>query len=195
MMASAQADAYPGASARRSASCLRRQSPQNDPDSPTSRRYAWAADGSRRAYPRSSLPAYHPLASRHTVARSVAKPRCRPSRASQASRQESLQKTRWLPHVNTTSSHMCAAGTRKWASWSPSGGASWSTTQACAPPQPWHVVATRTAGSPGTRCGIANESQMQPPHHRVRVPFTEKPRSIVEHGWASAIRPLASSAR
>ena len=41
---------------------------------------------------------------------------------------------------------------------------------------------------------MANESQTQPPHHSVRVPLTENPRSMVEKGCAIAIRPSASSA-
>ena len=47
------------------------RSPQKEPSRPTSRKYAAASAGSRRSYPRSSLPRYQPRARRHSVARSM----------------------------------------------------------------------------------------------------------------------------
>lgn len=64
---------------------------------------------------------------------------------------------------------------RKCATSLPGGGAARLTTQACGVSQAGQRVAASTSGSPWTRCGMANESQAQPPHHSVRAPMTGKP--------------------
>ena len=52
---------------------------------------------------------------RHSVPRSITYPRAEPVAASQASTQSPEQNRRWCAQVCTTSSHIRAAGTRKWA--------------------------------------------------------------------------------
>jgi hypothetical protein len=97
----------------------------------------------------------------------------------------------WFSHAWMTSFQTCAIETRKWATWSPSG--SWSpfTFHACAVPQAWQVVAIRAGAASGTRCGMAKESQAQPPHHSVVLLLTEKPKSRVANGCARTIPPPA----
>ena len=64
------------------------------------------------------------------------------------------------------SSHIRCAGTRRWATWPPSGGCSVPTGREHA----GHLVATSASPSPGSRCGSAKESRAQPPRHSVCAP-------------------------
>jgi hypothetical protein len=86
---------------------------------------------------------------------------------------------------------MWAVRARKWAIWSPGGGAARMRFQACGVEQHGQVVATRSAGSVVSMCGIAKESRAHPPHQRVSVPMTENPSGIAENGCAMTMSPAS----